>query len=161
MEGRINVIGVANFEIKHLKHLIKQSRISPMINQIETHPEFQQHDLHDYMVRDRILHEAWGPLGQGNKALLEHPVLVEIARNQQKSVAQVIFRWHINRGVIIIPKSLNLQRIKENSKIFDFDLSEEEMDRIWQLDTGTRYSVNPTGYMIHPIYIQLMKLFVK
>ena len=103
-----------------------------MINQIETHPEFQQHDLHDYMVHDRILHEAWGPLGQGNKALLEHPVLVEIARNHQKSVAQVILRWHINRGIIIIPKSSNLQRIKENSEIFDFDLSEEEMDRIRQ-----------------------------
>lgn len=161
MEGRIKVIGVANFEIEHLEHLKKQSRISPMINQIETHPEFQQHDLHDYMVRDRILHEAWGPLGQGNKALLEHPVLVETAHHHQKSVAQVILRWHINRGVIIIPKSSNLQRIKENSEIFDFDLSDEEMDRIRDLDTGIRNSVNPTGYMINPIYIQLMKLFVK
>lgn len=161
MEGRIKVIGVANFEIEHLERLKKGSRISPMINQIETHPEYQQHELHDYMIRHGILHEAWGPLGQGNKALLEHPVLAEIARNRQKSVAQVILRWHINRGVIIIPKSSNLQRIKENSEIFDFDLNDEEMDRIRQLDTGKRYSVNPTGYIIHPVYVQLMKLFVK
>lgn len=161
IEGRIRVIGVANFEIGHLEHLKKYSQISPMINQIETHPEFQQHELHDYMVRHRILHEAWGPLGQGNKALLEHPALVKIAHSHQKSVAQVILRWHINRGVIIIPKSSNLQRIRENSEIFDFDLSDGEMERIRQLDMGTRYSVNPTGYMINPIYVQLMKLFVK
>lgn len=159
-EGKIKVIGVANFEIRHLEHLMKHSRISPMINQVETHPEFPQHDLHDYMVRHKILHEAWGPLGQGNKALLEHPELAEIARRHQKSVAQVILRWHIKRGIIIIPKSSNLQRIQENSQLFDFDLNDEEMNRIRLLDTGKRYSVSPTGYMVNPFYVRLMKLFV-
>ncbi|MEC0240120.1 aldo/keto reductase [Paenibacillus dokdonensis] len=160
-EGRIRVIGTANFEMEHLEHLKKNACIPPMINQIETHPEFQQRELHEYMVRHRILHEAWGPLGQGNKTLLEHPVLVGMASKYRKSVAQIILRWHMNRGVIVIPKSSNIQRIKENSEIFDFDLTEEEMEHIRQLDTGTRYSVNPTGYMVNPIYVKIMKLFVK
>ncbi|ETT36076.1 2,5-didehydrogluconate reductase [Paenibacillus sp. FSL R5-192] len=159
--GKIKVIGVANFEIRHLEHLKKHSRISPLVNQIETHPEFPQHELHDYMVRHRILHEAWGPLGQGSKELLEHPKLAEIALCHQKSVAQVILRWHLQRGIIVIPKSSNPQRIKENNEIFDFELSEKEMEQIRGLDTGKRYSVSPNGYMVNPFYINLMKLFIR
>ncbi|KOP81351.1 glyoxal reductase [Bacillus sp. FJAT-21945] len=161
MEGRIKVIGVANFEIKHLEKLMKQSRIPPMINQVETHPEFPQNELHDYHKNHHILHEAWGPLGQGNKALLEHPVLKIIAHEHQKTVAQVILRWHLQRGIIIIPKSSNLKRIKENSEIFDFTLTREEMEKINQLNTGRRYSINPTGYIVNPFYNGLMKIFIK
>ncbi|MEK3916203.1 aldo/keto reductase [Paenibacillus sp. FSL H7-0331] len=94
-EGKIKVIGVANFEIHHLENVMKHSRIQPMINQIETHPEFPQNKLHEYLARHRILHEAWGPLGQGNKALLDRPELTEIAFHHNKSVAQVILRWHL------------------------------------------------------------------
>ncbi|MFB7814991.1 aldo/keto reductase [Paenibacillus chitinolyticus] len=159
-EGRIKVIGVANFEIRHLENLKKNSRIVPMVNQVETHPQFPQHELHDYMARHRILHEAWGPLGQGNEALLKHPELSAIAHRHRKSVAQVILRWHLERGIIVIPKSSNPQRIKENSEIFDFELNEEEMERIRRLDTGKRYSVSPTGYMVNPTYVKLMKLFI-
>ncbi|MCY9591007.1 aldo/keto reductase [Paenibacillus chitinolyticus] len=159
-EGRIKVIGVANFEIRHLENLKKNSRISPLVNQVETHPQFPQRELHDYMVRHRILHEAWGPLGQGNEALLKHPELSAIAHRHRKSVAQVILRWHLERGIIVIPKSSNPQRIKENSEIFDFELNEEEMERIRRLDTGKRYSVSPTGYMVNPTYVKLMKLFI-
>ncbi|MDP9700418.1 aldo/keto reductase [Paenibacillus polysaccharolyticus] len=158
-EGRIKVIGVANFEIKHLEHLKKHARILPMVNQIETHPEFQQRELHEYMVKNQILHEAWGPLGQGSKELLEHPELLTIANKHRKSVAQVILRWHLERGIIAIPKSSNPERIKENSELFDFELNAEEMEHIRCLDTGKRYSVSPTGLMVHPIYIKLMKLF--
>ncbi|MBT2215977.1 aldo/keto reductase [Virgibacillus dakarensis] len=161
MEGRIKVIGVANFEIQHLENIKKHSEIPPMINQIETHPEFPQNELHDYLKNHHILHEAWGPLGQGNKALLEHPELKIIARDHQKTVAQVILRWHLQRGIIIIPKSSNPKRIKENSEIFDFVLTHEEMGKISQLNTGKRYSINPTGYMIHPFYNRLMKIFMK
>lgn len=160
-EGKIKVIGVANFEIQHLEHLMKHSRISPMVNQIETHPEFPQNELHEYMARHRILHEAWGPLGQGSQALLEHPDLARIALHHNKSVAQVILRWHLQRGVIVIPKSSNPPRIQENSEIFDFELTGEEMSRIGRLNTGTRYSVSPTGYMVNPIYVKLMKLFIR
>ena len=111
-EGRIKVIGVANFEIEHLEHLKRHARILPMVNQIETHPEFQQRELHEYMVKNQILHEAWGPLGQGSKDLLEHPELLAIASHHKKSVAQVILRWHLARGIIAIPKSSNPARIK-------------------------------------------------
>ncbi|PQP81605.1 aldo/keto reductase [Paenibacillus sp. PCH8] len=158
-EGRIKVIGVANFEIEHLEHLKKHARILPMVNQIETHPEFQQRELHDYMVQNQILHEAWGPLGQGNKALLEHPELVAIALRHRKSVAQIILRWHLERGIIVIPKSSNPQRIKENSDLFDFELNPEEMEQIRHLDTEKRYSVSPTGLMVNPIYVKFIKLF--
>lgn len=159
-EGRIKVIGVANFGIRHLEQLKKNARILPMVNQIETHPEFQQNELYDYMVQNRILHEAWGPLGQGSKVLLEHPELTAIAHAHRKSVAQVILRWHLERGSIVIPKSSNPQRIQENSEIYDFALNGEEMDRIRRLDTGKRYSVNPAGLMVNPVYVTFMKLFI-
>ncbi|MBL4930574.1 aldo/keto reductase [Clostridium paridis] len=161
LEGKIKVIGVANFEIQHLEKLMKHSKIAPMINQIETHPEFPQDELHDYLTKHKILHEAWAPLGQGNKDLFKNTVLNEIASNHKKTVAQVILRWHIQRGIIIIPKSSNPKRIQENIQLFDFELSSEEMERIGQLNTGKRYSHSPTGYMINPLYNKLMKIFIK
>ena len=161
LENKIKVIGVANFEIQHLERLIKNSRITPMINQIETHPEFQQDELHKYLVDNNILHEAWAPLGQGNKALLENNIIKNIANNHKKTIAQVILKWHIQRGVIIIPKSSNPKRIKENFQLFDFELTSKEMDMIKQLNTGKRYSHSPTGYMINPLYNKLMKVFIK
>lgn len=161
LEGKIKVIGVANFEIQHLEELIKHSKISPMINQIETHPEFPQNELHDYLMQHQILHEAWAPLGQGNKALLQNTELKKIAGNHNKTVAQVILRWHLQRGIIVIPKSSKLTRINENIQLFDFELTREEMERINQLNTGKRYSHSPTGYMINPLYNQLMKIFMK
>ncbi len=161
LEGRVKVIGVANFEIQHLEKLMKHSKITPMVNQIETHPEFQQNELHNYLIEHQILHEAWAPLGQGNIALLKNPEIKKIAGNHNKTVAQVILRWHIQRDIIIIPKSSNPKRIKENFQLFDFKLTSEEMDRINQLNTGRRYSHSPTGYMINPIYNKLMKVFIK
>ncbi|MGC5774121.1 aldo/keto reductase [Paenibacillus pabuli] len=159
-EGKIRVIGVANFEIQHLEELRKHAKILPMINQIETHPEFPQNELHAYMDKHQILHEAWGPLGQGNKVLLQHPVLKEIADHHRKTVAQVILRWHLERGVILIPKSSNPKRIRENSEIFDFELSAEDMEKISRLNMGKRYSIHPTGYIVNPIFNTLMKLFI-
>ncbi len=161
LEGKIKVIGVANFEIKHLEKLKKYSNITPMINQIETHPEFPQDELHNYLIEHGILHEAWAPLGQGNKELLKNEVLNKIAQRYNKTIAQVILRWHLQRGIIIIPKSSNPKRIKENIELFDFELSVEEMEEIRTLNTGRRYSHSPTGYMINPIYNALMKIFIK
>jgi diketogulonate reductase-like aldo/keto reductase len=160
-EGKIKVIGVANFEIEHFEHLKKHAEIMPMINQVETHPLFQQQPLREYMLHHRILHEAWGPLGQGNASLFDREELKAIARRHGKTVGQVILRWHINRHTIVIPKSSNPQRIKGNMQVFDFNLSEEEMDRIAKLDTGKRHSVNPNGYQVNPIYVKLSKLFLK
>jgi len=161
LEGKIKVIGVANFEIKHLEKLKKYSKITPMINQIETHPEFPQDELHNYLIKHGILHEAWAPLGQGNKELLKNGVLNKIAQRYNKTIAQVILRWHLQRGIIIIPKSSNPKRIKENIELFDFELSVEEMEEIKGLNTGKRYSHSPTGYMINPLYNALMKVFIK
>lgn len=161
LEGKIKVIGVANFEIQHLEKLMINSNITPMINQIETHPEFPQNELHEYLKKHRILHEAWAPLGQGNKALLHNSELAKIASKHNKSVAQIILRWHIERGVTVIPKSSNQKRIKENFELFDFVLSVEDMKEIDKLNTNTRYSHSPTGYMINPIYNKLMKIFIK
>ncbi|OPJ61616.1 aldo/keto reductase [Clostridium chromiireducens] len=160
-EGKIKVIGVANFEIQHLEELMKHSKIAPMVNQIETHPEFPQNDLHDYLIKHKILHAAWAPLGQGNKDLLKNKVLEEIANDHEKTVAQVILRWHTQRGIIIIPKSSNPKRIKENIQLFDFELSSEEMGKVNQLNKGKRYSHNPSGYMVNPLYNKLMKIFLK
>ncbi|GAA3400710.1 aldo/keto reductase [Paenibacillus hodogayensis] len=160
-EGKIRVIGVANFEIEHFEHVKKQAKVMPMINQIETHPAFQQQKLREYMARHHILHEAWGPLGQGNKSLFENDTLQTIARSHQKTVGQVVLRWHLNRDTIIIPKSSNPRRIKENMDLFDFDLSEEEMRQIAKLDTGKRNSVDPKGYQVNPIFVGLTKLFIK
>ncbi|WP_378956876.1 aldo/keto reductase [Pelosinus sp. sgz500959] len=161
LEGKIKVIGVANFEIQHIAELMRHSKIPPMINQIETHPEFPQNELHDYLVEHKILHEAWAPLGQGNKALLGNAELKKIAYHHNKTVAQIILRWHVQRGIIIIPKSSKPERIKENIQLFDFELSSEEMGKINQLNTGKRYSHSPTGYMISPLYNKLMKIFIK
>ena len=159
-EGRVKVIGTANFEIEHLEQLRKHAKIPPMINQVETHPLFQQQALREYMSHHRILHEAWGPLGQGNVSLLDHEELRSIADRHHKTVGQVILRWHLNRNSIVIPKSSNPKRIKENRKVFDFELSGEEIDRIAQMDTGRRSSVNPNGIQVNPLYVKLTRLFL-
>ncbi|MFF2089431.1 aldo/keto reductase [Paenibacillus sp. NPDC058174] len=160
-EGKIKVIGVANFEIEHFEQLKKQTKIMPMINQIETHPRFQQQRLREYMSQHQILHEAWGPLGQANKSLLENVTLQTIASRHQKTVGQIILRWHLYRDTIVIPNSSNPRRIKENIDVFDFNLSEEELEQIALLDTGKRYAVNPKGLQVNPIYVGLTKLFLK
>ncbi|SFH72850.1 aldo/keto reductase [Pisciglobus halotolerans] len=142
-EGKVRAIGVSNFQIHHLEELKKQELMQPMINQIETHPEFPQNELHEYMKENGIVHEAWGPIGQGKTGLLSNPVLVAIGKNYQKTPAQVILRWHVQRGEVIIPKSVHAERIRENSDIFDFSLTDEEMDLVASLETGTRYGSDP------------------
>ncbi len=142
-EGKVRAIGVSNFQIHHLEELKKQELMQPMINQIETHPELPQNELHEYMKENGIVHEAWGPIGQGKTGLLSNPVLVAIGKNYQKTPAQVILRWHVQRGEVIIPKSVHAERIRENSDIFDFSLTDEEMDLVASLETGTRYGSDP------------------
>lgn len=141
--GKIRAIGVSNFQIHHLKELKNEGLLQPMINQIETHPEFPQNELHDYMKENGIIHEAWGPLGQGKSELLIHPILAEIGQKYFKTPAQVVLRWHLERGIVIIPKSVHRNRIKENSELDDFTLTQEDMDRIASLNTETRYGGDP------------------
>lgn len=142
-EGKIKAIGVSNFQIHHLEELKNQGLMQPMINQIETHPEFPQNELHEYMKENGIVHEAWGPLGQGKSELLNHPILIEIGKKYFKTPAQVIIRWHLERGEVVIPKSTHENRILENSNVFNFSLTDEEIHQIDSLETGTRYGSDP------------------
>lgn len=141
--GKVRSIGVSNFQIHHLEKLKNEGLLQPMINQIETHPEFPQNELHEYMKRNGIIHESWGPLGQGKSDLLDSPTLAKIGQKYFKTPAQVVLRWHLERDEVIIPKSVHRNRIKENSELFDFKLTQEDMHEIALLNTETRYGGNP------------------
>ncbi|MGO5014718.1 aldo/keto reductase [Niallia sp. Sow4_A1] len=146
-DGRVRAIGVSNFKVHHLEEIIANSEIVPMVNQVEYHPRFNQRELHDFCKKHGIQLEAWSPLMQGG--LLEEPILVELAKKYNKSPAQIIIRWDIQTGVVTIPKSVKPHRIAENKDVFDFELSEEDMDKISALnqdqrmfaDTDTFYKV--------------------
>lgn len=135
-DGRIKAIGVSNFQIDHLKHLMKETEIKPMINQVEYHPRLTQKELLAFCTEQGIQLEAWSPLMQGQ--LLDHPVLQEIAEKYGKSAAQVILRWDLQNGVITIPKSTKKHRIEENANVFDFELSADDMKRIDDLNENLR-----------------------
>lgn len=142
-EGKIRAIGVSNFEQHHMVKIMKQGTTTPSVNQIQTNPFLQQNDLHEYMNKHGIQHVAWGPFGQGNKQMLAHPVLTEIADKYNKTAAQVILRWNIQRNIAVIPKSSNPVRLKQNLEVFDFALSGEEMIKISALDQNKRGFFDP------------------
>ncbi|MGH1648903.1 aldo/keto reductase [Enterococcus gilvus] len=142
-DGLIKSIGVSNFEKPHLEKLMTTATIKPTVDQIETHPYFQQKELHEYLKSLDIVHEAWGPLGQGKSNVLEDPVLTKIAEAHNKTVAQVILRWHLQRDIIVIPKSVHEERIAQNIDVFDFTLTEEEMSMIASIDKNQRGSGDP------------------
>ncbi|MCR9039139.1 aldo/keto reductase [Bacillus sp. L381] len=142
--GRIKAIGVSNFQIHHLKHLMKETEIKPMINQVEYHPRLTQKELQAFCDEQGIQLEAWSPLMQGQ--LLDHPVLQEIAQKYGKSAAQVILRWDLQNGVITIPKSTKKHRIEENANVFDFELSAEDMKRVDDLNENLRVGPDPDNF---------------
>ncbi len=142
-EGLVRAIGVCNFQIHHLEKLMETAKITPMLNQIETHPLFQQKELREYMEKHGIAHEAWAPLAQGRDNLFENPTLQSIGEKYGKTTAQVMLRWHLQRNTIIIPKSVHEHRIIENANLFDFSLTDEDMQAIGQLDTGSRIFGDP------------------
>ncbi|MFF2910442.1 aldo/keto reductase [Paenibacillus sp. NPDC057934] len=140
-EGRVRAIGVSNFQIHHLQELMKESSIVPAVNQVELHPRFIQKELHDFCKLHQIQIEAWAPLMKGR--LQDNELLAEIASRHGKTVPQVILRWGLQNEIIIIPKSVTTSRIKENSEIFDFELSQEELNAITGLDADERIGTNP------------------
>ena len=142
-EGKVKAIGVSNFSINHLEAMKAYATVMPMINQVETHPYFPQDELRDYLKKEKIHHESWGPLSQGKTDLLLHPILAEIGKKYGKTPAQVVLRWHIDRGSIVIPKSVNPNRIHENFALFDFALTEDDMKAIAKLNIETRYGRDP------------------
>lgn len=142
-EGKIRAIGVSNFEPEHLEKVMKQGTIIPAVNQIQTNPLLQQGALHDYMSKLGIQHVAWSPFGHGNQQMLTHPVLTEIAAKYDKTSAQVILRWNLERNIAVIPKSVTPARLKQNMEVFDFSLSDEEMKQIAALDEDKRGFIDP------------------
>jgi 2,5-diketo-D-gluconate reductase A len=144
-DGRVRSIGVSNFEIPHLQRLLAETDVTPAVNQIELHPQFPQEELREFHQEHGILTESWGPLGQG-KGLLEDPNIVEVARRKDRTPAQVVLRWHVQLGCVVIPKSVHPDRIRENIDIFDFELDDSEMAEISKVRTGERLGGDPNTF---------------
>ena len=132
-EGRATSIGVSNFNEDHLERIIDETGVTPSVNQIELHPRFQQRALRAVHERVGIKTESWSPLGQGQ--FLKDPVLAEIAAKHGKTPAQAVIRWHIESGLIVIPKTVTPERLQQNIDVFDFSLDAADMDRIAKLDS--------------------------
>ena len=127
-DGLVRAVGVCNFKKHHLEELLKEAEVKPFINQVEMHPGLNQTELLDYCYDKDIVVEASSPLGNGQ--ILANPVLNEIAAEKKKTTAQICLRWGLQKGVIVIPKSSNPERIKQNIEVFDFELTEEELEKI-------------------------------
>ena len=136
-EGKIRAIGVSNFYPDRLVDICAFARIKPMVNQVEVHPFHQQTEAKKWMDKYGVQIEAWAPFGEGRGDMFQNSVLNEIGVKYGKSAAQVILRWHLQRGVVIIPKSTHIERMQENLNVFDFTLPEEDMASIAALDTKT------------------------
>ncbi|MBT2684825.1 aldo/keto reductase [Bacillus sp. ISL-37] len=143
-DGRVRAIGVSNFHVHHLKDLMTDAEIKPMVNQVEYHPHLAQTELLEFCKAEGIQMEAWSPLKQGE--LLSEPTIVEIAEKHKKSPAQVILRWDLQNEVVTIPKSIKEHRIIENANIFDFELSAADMDRLNSLNKNERVGPDPDNF---------------
>ncbi len=141
-EGRVKSIGVSNFQPAHLEKLIKETGVVPVVNQIEVHPDFAQFDVAAFNKSKNIVTEAWSPLGQGGD-LLKNPVIKTVADALGKTPAQIVLRWHLQLGHMVIPKSVTPSRIKENFEVLDFELTDDQMKKISGLDAGNRMGPNP------------------
>lgn len=142
--GRARSIGVSNFHRPHLQRVIDETGVVPAVNQIELHPFFQQHDLRAFHAQHGIATESWSPLAQGR--IVDDAVIAEIARKHGKSAAQVVIRWHLDSGLVVIPKSVTPSRIRENAEVFDFRLDAEDMAKLAALDAGRRLGPNPESF---------------
>jgi diketogulonate reductase-like aldo/keto reductase len=146
-EGRAKAIGVSNFLPEHLETLIGATSVIPAVNQIELHPHLQQHAAREYHAEQGIRTEAWSPLGQG-KGLLEVPAIIAIAQKHNRTPAQIVLRWHLQLGNVVIPKSVTPSRIKENIEVFDFSLDTEDMAAISALNEDRRIGPNPATFNV-------------
>ena len=140
-DGRARSIGVSNFNAPHLEKLLANSQESPVINQVEVQPWLQQRALRDFDAAHGIATEAWSPLARGRA--IGDPTLEAIGAKHGKSSAQVVLRWHIEQGLVVIPKSNSIERIRENSRVFDFKLDDSDLAAIAGLETGERTGSNP------------------
>jgi diketogulonate reductase-like aldo/keto reductase len=146
--GLTRAIGVSNFQPAHLERIIGETGVTPAVNQIELHPRLQQHGLRREHADLGIVTEAWSPLAKGQ--VLDDPTIVEIAETHDRTPAQVVIRWHVQLGNVVIPKSVTPERIEENFAVFDFHLTEAEMAGIEQLDVGERTGPDPDTFVRPP-----------
>jgi diketogulonate reductase-like aldo/keto reductase len=133
-EGKIRAIGVSNFRPDRLMDFILYNEVVPAVNQIETHPFFQQTENQKFLQENGVQHQSWAPFGQGKLNIFESNLLLQIAAKHSKSASQVVLRWLIQRGIVVIPKSVHKERIEENFNVFDFELTEQDMEEIKTLD---------------------------
>lgn len=143
-EGRVKAIGISNFLQHHVEDLLKDANVVPMINQMEFHPRLVQQDLVNFCHSKGIRYEAWSPLMQGK--IFDVPEMVELAEKYGKSVVQLVLRWNLQKGVVTIPKSVKKDRIEDNAKIFDFEISEEDVKLIDSLDKHERVGPDPDNF---------------
>ena len=136
-EGKIRAIGISNFYVDRMVEFCEFNDVRPMVNQMERHPLNQNTELQEWEAKYSIVSEAWAPFGEGRGGLFENPVLAQIAEAHGKSTAQVMLRWNLQRGVVVIPKSVHRERMEQNLDVFDFELTAEEMAQIALLDTKT------------------------
>jgi 2,5-diketo-D-gluconate reductase A len=144
-DGRIRSIGVSNFEIEHLERLAAETNVVPAVNQVELHPQFPQDELRAYHAEHGILTESWGPIGQG-KGLLENEHIQAVAKARGRTPAQVVLRWHLQLGLVVIPKSVTPSRIAENIALFDFELDDDDMAAIAKVANGQRLGPDPKTF---------------
>ncbi|PJM79585.1 aldo/keto reductase [Bifidobacterium scaligerum] len=144
--GRAKAIGVSNFQQHHIEELLKNSDVVPAVDQIESSPQFTNQELIDFLAGKGIHTEAWSPLGGTGGNLLGEPVLAEIGAKYGKSAAQVVIRWHVQRGIVVLPKSMHAERIKQNFDVFDFNLTPEDMAAVTALNTGKRNGADPDNF---------------
>lgn len=137
--GKVKAIGLSNFTKEQVQEILDICEVKPAVLQTEVHPYFQEKELKEFLEKEEIKIQAWYPLGHGDSALLEEAALVELGKKYQKSTAQIILRWHIQDGNIVIPGSKNPEHIKDNFDLFDFKLTDAEMDKIRGLDKNKRY----------------------
>ncbi|MGW0180979.1 aldo/keto reductase [Nocardia sp. NPDC003345] len=145
-DGLVRSIGVSNFRVADLERVIGETGQTPSVNQIELHPRLVQRELREYHAEHAIATEAWSPLGQG--ALLDDPVVTRIAGEVGRTPAQVIIRWHLQLGNVVIPKSVTPSRIEENFDVFGFELSADQMAAVTGLDAGTRTGADPETFAL-------------
>ena len=146
--GRCRAIGVSNFKEHHLRRLFAETEIKPAANQIEIHPYLAQDDLRAFDAEHEIVTEAWSPIAQGK--VLDDPAIVEIAERLDRTPAQVVLRWHIQRGDVVFPKTVNRKRMEENFALFDFELGEEDMASLTGLDRNERTGPDPDTFNYIP-----------
>lgn len=143
-DGKVKAIGVSNFQIHHLKDIMENSSEKPVVNQVELHPRLSQEELRAFCDEHDIKVEAWSPIARGR--VLEEPTIQHIAEKHGKTAAQVILRWHLQNRIIIIPKSVHEERLKENADIFDFELSMDEMNQMNTLNLNERFGADPDNF---------------